>query len=245
VRLLANFSPFLLLFIKPQRDIKGVTPMKIFLDTAHVASIQKLAATGLIAGVTTNPTHLSNEDGSPLDVVKKICALLPHGAISVEVTEQKPEEVYRQAQKIAKIAPNVVVKIPCHLDYCELIHKLVQEGVKINITLVFTVLQGLMMAQLGVAYISPFVGRLDDNDVNGIQLVEDLRFVLDQYNLPTQLLAASLRSVRQVHEVAMAGADVATMKPEIFEQLLHHPLTDDGMELFESDWKKLEIKQFP
>lgn len=219
--------------------------MKIFLDTAHVASIQKLASTGLISGVTTNPTHLSKEGGSPVEVVRQICALLPHGAISVEVTEKNPADVYAQAHKIAKIAKNVVVKIPCHLDYCEVIHKLVQEGVAINITLVFTALQGLMMAQLGVTYISPFVGRLEDNDGNGIQLVQDLRFMLDQYNLPTQLLAASLRSVKQVHDVALAGADVATMKPEIFEQLLHHPLTQEGMALFDKDWKKLEIKQFP
>lgn len=219
--------------------------MKIFLDTAHIESIQKLAPTGLIAGVTTNPTHLSKEGGSPVDVVKKICALLPEGAISVEVTEKKPEDVYAQVQKISKLAKNVVVKIPCHIDYCEVIHQLVQEGVKINITLVFSALQGLMMAQLGVAYISPFIGRLDDADADGNQLVQDLRFMLDTYNLPTQLLAASLRSVRDVHNAALAGADVATMKPEIFEKLLHHPLTDAGMELFDKDWKKLGIKQFP
>lgn len=219
--------------------------MKIFLDTAHIESIQKLAPTGLIAGVTTNPTHLSKEGGVPAEVVKKICALLPQGAISVEVTEKDPAQVYKQAQKIAKISSNVVVKIPCCLEYCEVIHKLVQEGVKINITLVFSALQGLMMAQLGVAYVSPFVGRLEDSDVNGIQLLQDLRWMLDQYNLPTQLLAASLRSVRHVHEAAMAGADVATMKPEIFEQLLYHPLTEQGMVLFENDWKKLGIKQFP
>ena len=219
--------------------------MKIFLDTAHVASIQKLASTGLIAGVTTNPTHVSKEGGSPLDVIKQICALLPNGAISVEVTEKTPEAVYKQAQKISKIATNVVVKIPCHLEYCEVIHKLVQEGVKINVTLVFSALQGLMMAQLGVAYISPFVGRLNDADADGNQVVQDLRFMLDTYNLPTQLLAASLRSVRDVHNAALAGADIATMKPELFEQLLHHPLTDAGMELFDRDWKKLGITQFP
>ncbi len=142
--------------------------MKIFLDTAHVQSIKKLAQTGVIDGVTTNPSHLSKEGGDPVKVVNEICALLPEGEISVEVTEKKPEDVYKQAKKIASLADNVLVKVPCHLVYYPVIKRLVEEDVKLNITLVFSVVQGLMMGKLGVHYISPFIGRWDDIDVDAV-----------------------------------------------------------------------------
>jgi transaldolase len=220
--------------------------MKIFLDTASIKSIQKLLTTGLIDGVTTNPTHLSKEQGVPTEVVKQICTLLPNGEISVEVTEKDPESVYIQAKKIAALAKNIVVKIPCHPDYFEVIGRLVQESIPLNITLLFSTFQGLAMAKLGAKYVSPFVGRLDDIDVDGMQLVRDLRFVFDEYDyVATKVLAASIRSVQHVHEALLAGTDAITMSPEVFEKAINHPLTNAGMQKFDDDWQKLGIRQFP
>jgi transaldolase len=221
--------------------------MQIFLDSADKASIERALKTGLVSGLTTNPTLLSKiANGQNIDnMLKQICALMDPFDVSIEVTEQEPAAVYAQAKKIAQIAPNVVVKIPCAYKYLEVINKLVQEDIPVNITLVFTVMQGLLMAQLGVRYISPFVGRLDDIDSNGLELIEELRTVLDNYGLETQILAASMRHIRHVHQVALLGADIVTMPVELFEHLLDHPLSKLGMEKFESDWKKLGIGQFP
>ena len=219
--------------------------MKLFLDTAHLASIKKWADSGLIDGITTNPTHLSKETGLPSEIVKQICVVLPEGEISVEVTEKSPEAVYEQAKKIAALSENVIVKIPCYNGYIPLIKKLVDEGVGINITLVFSAMQALMLAKLGVLYVSPFIGRLDDIDSDGIQLIADIREMFETYDFETEILAASLRSVRQVHQVALLGAHVATIPVEIFEKLLLHPLTEKGMATFDADWQKLGVKHFP
>jgi transaldolase len=219
--------------------------MKLFLDTAHVASIEEARLTGLIDGVTTNPTHLSKEGNSPKEVIKAICTLLPEGDISVEVTHTEPEAVYEQAHAIAQIASNVIVKVPCYKTYYPIIRRLVNDDIPVNVTLVFSALQGLMMCKLGVRYISPFVGRLDDIDIDGIAVIHELRGLIDQYGFDTEILAASLRSVRHVHDVAMAGADVATVPMDVFKKMMEHPLTDRGMELFARDWKALGISQFP
>src|SRR6266478_2181856 len=169
--------------------------MKIFLDTANTESIQKWAHTGLIDGVTTNPTHLSKEGNNPTEQVLAICDILPSGVISVEVTETEPDNVYLQARKIASLSDNIAVKIPCHPNYYSVIKKLINEGILINITLVFSLAQGLMMAKLGAQYISPFVGRLDDINGNGIELIQHLRHMIDWYDFDTELLAASIRDV--------------------------------------------------
>ncbi len=219
--------------------------MKIFLDTASLDGIKKWASTGLIDGVTTNPTHLSKEGKNPRDQVLAICNLLPEGEISVEVTEIDPDAVYRQAKEIASLADNIVIKIPCHRDYYSVIAHLVEEEVPLNITLVFTLIQGLMMCKLGVLYISPFVGRWDDIDVDGIELLSELREMIDQYGYDTAILAASLRHVRHVHGAIEAGADVITVSVPVFEKMTEHLLTDQGMAIFDADWKKLGIKQFP
>ena len=219
--------------------------MKLFLDTAHLASIKKWADSGLIDGITTNPTHLSKETGLPSEIVKQICVVLPEGEISVEVTEKTSEAVYEQAKKIAALSENVIVKIPCYSGYIPIIKKLVDEGVGINITLVFSAMQALMLAKLGVMYVSPFIGRLDDIDSDGIQLIADIREMFETYDFETEILAASLRSVRQVHQVALLGAHVATIPVEIFEKLLLHPLTEKGMATFDADWQKLGVKHFP
>jgi len=219
--------------------------MKIFLDTANVATIAQWASSGLIDGVTTNPTHLSKENKAPRAVIEEIVALLPEGEISVEVTEQAPEAVYQQAQKIARIAENIVVKIPCASQYYSVINRLLDEGICINITLVFSVTQALMMAKLGVAMISPFLGRLDDIDAHGLQTIENIRAMLDTYEYETELLAASVRSVEDISKLMNIGVDSITLPIEVFEKSLDHPLTSKGMELFGSDWKKLGISQFP
>ncbi|OQA34796.1 MAG: Transaldolase [Candidatus Dependentiae bacterium ADurb.Bin331] len=219
--------------------------MKIFLDTADKLAIAQWAVTGLIDGVTTNPTHLAKEKKSPKELVQEICTLLPQGEISVEVTEKEPDKVYAQALKIAALHQNILVKIPCHKDYYGVIEKLVNDGIKINVTLVFTVVQALFMCKLGVVYISPFVGRWDDIDAHGGDVLFEIREMIDQYNFDTQLLAASLRSVQHVHQAILAGADAATLPIAVLEQCAAHVLTDRGIAQFDADWQKLDIKQFP
>lgn len=220
--------------------------MYIFLDTADCAWIRKWIDTGIIDGITTNPSHLAKEGGDPKKVVQEICALLPSKDVSIEVTETEPEKVYRQAREIAALADNVVVKIPCAIEYYAIIKRLIKEGIKINITLVFTVIQGMFMAKLGVHYISPFIGRWDDIDADGAALLYELRAMIDQYEFfDTKILAASIRSVRHLHQAIEAGADVATIPCSIFEKATQHILTDQGIALFEADWKKLGISKFP
>jgi transaldolase len=219
--------------------------MKIFLDTANIELIKKWAHTGLIDGVTTNPTHLSKENAHPTQQVLAICDLLPLGIISVEITETNPEDVYIQARKIAALSDNIAVKIPCHATYYSIIKKLVQEGISLNITLVFSLTQGLMMAKLGVDYISPFVGRLDDIGADGIELIRKLRHMLDWYGFETELLAASIRDTDHFEQALIARADITTVPATVLEQSITHQLTDKGMAQFLADWKKLNISQFP
>jgi len=219
--------------------------MKLFLDTADVKEIKKWAETGLIDGVTTNPTHLSKAKGNPRKTVLEICKLLPKGLISVEVTEKKPEAVYKQAKAIAKLSKNILVKVPCYRDYYPVIAKLAKERVKLNITLVFTLIQGLMMCKLGVDYISPFVGRWDDIDVDGVDVLYQLRHMIDEYGFDTGLLAASIRGVRHFNEAIVAGADAITVPIAVLEKSTDHLLTNRGIEKFDADWKKLKVSRFP
>lgn len=219
--------------------------MKIFLDTADVARIKKLMATGVIDGITTNPSNLSATKGNPKEIILEICTLFPTGQISVEVTEMDPEKVYAQAKNISALSNNIWVKIPCHERYYPIIKKLVEEEVKLNITLVFSVLQALMMCKLGVYYISPFIGRWEDLDVDGMQYIPEIRQIIDYYGFETKILAASIRTVQQMHDVLLAGVDAVTISPDIFEKTIAHHLTDQGIEKFAKDWAKLGIRQFP
>jgi len=220
--------------------------VKIFLDTANIESIKHWNNTGILDGVTTNPTLLKKEGGDVKNMIQEICKVMSHGDVSVEVTETEKDKVYKQAKEIASIANNVIVKIPCHKDYYAVIKKLVEEGIQLNITLVFTLLQSLFMCKLGVKYISPFIGRLDDIDSPGTELIDKLRIMVDEYNFTkTHILAASIRHVKHFHEVLMAGADVATVPVAVLEKSVQHPLTDIGIEKFMEDWKKLGVKQFP
>jgi transaldolase len=226
-------------------DCKGVS-MKIFLDTANVQEIKKWMATGIIDGVTTNPTHMRNAGSDPRKVIGEICGSLPYGVVSVEVTEVDPEAVYHQARNIARLAENIAVKIPCDLRYYQVIRRLVQEDIQLNITLVFTVGQGLAMCKLGVAYISPFVGRLEDAQSNaGIQLVQDLVRMKHAYAFKTSVLAASIRTVEQMIRVIQVGADCVTLPAGILSQALTHHLTVSGIEKFLQDWNALGIARFP
>ncbi len=219
--------------------------MKIFLDTADIQTIRQWSSTGIIDGVTTNPTHLSKAGGNPAALVKEICALLPEGEISVEITEHDPVAVYNQAKEIAAISENILVKIPCHLKYYEIINRLQQDGVPMNITLVFSLEQGLMMSKLAVDYISPFVGRLDDIEVNGVDLLYDLCQMRDEYDFDTGVLAASIRNLRHFHEAIEAGVDAITVPAALLEEVTQHKLTDQGIEKFNADWAKLGIRKFP
>ncbi len=215
--------------------------MKIFLDTANRDVIKKWLPTGLIDGVTTNPSLLSKEGASPKQVLLDICAMVP-GPVSIEVVEKDPEAVYRQAKEIAAFAKNVVVKIPCLQEYLPVMSKLVQEGVKINATLVFSDIQALLMAKIGVTYISPFVGRWDDIGEDGMEVVEDMIEIKRNYEFEAEILAASIRSVFHWRRAAYAGVDIVTLPPGVIEQGIKHPLTDRGVELFDNDWKKLGRK---
>jgi transaldolase len=219
--------------------------MKIFLDTADVKAIEQWVQTGIIDGVTTNPTHLSREGDDPVHAIQEICSLLPHGSISVEVTEVEPKAVYAQAKKIAELAPQIAVKIPCHIKYYAVIKELANAGVSLNITLVFSLMQGLAMCKFGVDYISPFIGRLEDINVSGINLLEELVRMRYAYGFDTEVLASSIRTIEQLHDVITVGADIATVPVAVLEKAVVHPLTDKGMQIFLDDWKKLGLAQFP
>jgi transaldolase len=215
--------------------------MKIFLDSADRQQIEKYLATGLIDGVTTNPSLLATQGQNSKEVLLDILRMVP-GDVSIEVVEKSPEAVYAQAHQIAKLGENAVVKIPFALEYLPTIAKLVEEEIKLNITLVFNALQGLMVAKLGVCYISPFIGRLDDIGSDGMVLIEDLVTLKQQYDFPTEILAASIRHVMHWERAALLGADVATVPPALIEAACHHPLTEAGIKKFDADWLKLGKK---
>lgn len=213
--------------------------MKLYLDTSDYNLIQELAKTGLVDGVTTNPTNLSKQGGSPRQNIEKIFEVLPEGIISVEVTEKEPEKVYAQARAIAKLKDTVLVKIPCHLTYYPIIKKLADEGIKLNITLVFSVAQVMWMAKLGAHTISPFVGRLEEIGQNGISFLSDVCALRNQYGFKSQILAASLRTGAHVEQAMLLGVDAITISPKLFQELAHHELTDKGIAQFEHDWRGL------
>ncbi|MFH1253874.1 MAG: transaldolase family protein [bacterium] len=215
--------------------------MKIFLDTANREQIKKWTETGLIDGVTTNPTLLSKEDSNTKKVLLDICSMV-NGPISIEVVEKNPDAVYKQAKEISNFAKNVVVKIPCMPEYFPTIHKLVCDGVKINVTLVFTEIQALLVAKLGATFISPFVGRWDDIGNDGVDFVENIVMIKQNYGFKSEILAASIRNVYQWQRLAYAGVDIITVPAEVIEKAIKHPLSTQGVEAFDKDWKKLNKK---
>ncbi len=219
--------------------------MHIFLDTVDSDALELWAKRGIVDGVTTNPSLVSHEKKDPTQLIKKIATIMKDKPVSVEVTEQDPDLVYKQALAIAALATNVVVKIPADIQYYSVIKRLVSEGILINVTLVFTLPQALMMCKLGVTYISPFIGRLEDIGSDGISLLYLLRSMIDQYGFSTKILAASLRDVDQFCKAIEAGADIATLPVSLLEKALRHPLTQSGMANFLADWQKQGVVRFP
>jgi len=212
--------------------------VKIFVDTADVAEIKALAATGLIDGVTTNPSLVAKAKGGFRDIIAEICATVA-GPVSAEVAATDLEGMLREGRALAKIAPNVAVKVPLTWDGLTACRTLAQEGTMVNVTLCFSANQALLAAKAGATFISPFIGRLDDTGADGMELIREIRTLYDNYpDLKTALLAASIRTVVHVKHAAMIGADAATMPPAVLRALIAHPLTDRGLELFLADWKK-------
>ena len=212
--------------------------MKLFLDTANRELIKKWIPTGLVDGVTTNPSLLTKEGSNTKAVLLDICKMVS-GDVSIEVVKKEPEDVYKQALEISKIAKNVVVKIPFKFEYLSVINKLVKENVKLNITLVFSVIQTTLVAKLGVKYISPFIGRWDDIDISGLEQLEKMILVKNKYNFKSEILAASIRNPIQMQKALFWGVDVITIPPNLLDKIMKHPLTIEGIEKFDSDWKKL------
>lgn len=214
--------------------------MKFFLDTADLSDIRWAAGNGLIDGVTTNPTLLAKVAGDldPTDILKEICSLV-EGPISAEVVAIQPDEMYREGKTLAKIADNIVVKIPMIEDGLSAVRRLSAEGIKVNVTLCFSAMQCLIAAKAGAAFVSPFLGRLDDVGHDGMEVVRETRVIFDNYDLEAGLLAASLRHPRHVVDAALLGADVATMPTAVLKKLLLHPLTDRGLDQFLNDWSKI------
>jgi transaldolase len=211
--------------------------MKFFADTADINDIRELAETGLLDGVTTNPSLIHKAGRDFLEVVKEICAIVP-GPVSAEVVALDHETMMKEAEILRKIADNVAVKVPLTLDGLKTCRKLTSDGTMVNVTLCFSANQALLAAKAGASFISPFVGRHDDVGFDGMQLISDIRLIYDNYDFGTEILVASVRHPVHVLESARLGADVATMPPAVIRALVKHPLTDKGIEGFLADWAK-------
>lgn len=213
--------------------------MKFFVDTANVDAIKEINELGLADGVTTNPTIISREGRDFETVVKEICSIVD-GPVSAEVTGTTSEEMIKEARKIATWAKNIVIKIPMTMEGMRAVNVLSKEGIKTNVTLVFSVSQGLMAIKTGATFISPFVGRLEDIGSDPFALIADLRDIIDFYGFDTQIIAASIRNKTHVEKVAKVGAHIATIPEGIFKKMSEHPLTTKGIETFTKDWEKFK-----
>jgi transaldolase len=211
--------------------------MKFFVDTADTADISELYETGLLDGVTTNPSLINKAGRDFIEVVREICGIVP-GPVSAEVVALDHKEMMREAEVLRKIADNIAIKVPLTLDGLKTCKALTSEGTMVNVTLCFTANQALLAAKAGATFISPFVGRHDDIGFDGMQIISDIRMIYDNYEYETQILVASIRHPIHVLESAKIGADVITAPPAVIRQLFKHPLTDKGIEGFLSDWAK-------
>ncbi len=209
--------------------------MKFFVDTAVVSEIAELNDYGLLDGVTTNPSLIAKSGRDFKEVIAEICALV-EGPVSAEVASMDYDGMVAEGEHLAKIAKNVVIKLPLTLPGLKACRYFTQKGIKTNVTLCFTANQALLAAKAGATYISPFLGRLDDINIDGMDLIRDIREIYDNYGFETQILAASIRSANHVKEAALAGADVATIPPNVIKGLANHVLTDKGLEQFAKDW---------
>ena len=211
--------------------------MKIFLDTANLAQITKLNQMGVVDGVTTNPTLVAKEPGEFEEIISAICKEVK-GDVSAEVVSTEFDGMVAEAKHLSTIAPNVVVKMPIIPAGLRATKAVSQMGIRVNMTLVFSANQGLLAAKAGASFISPFIGRLDDIGQRGMEVVEDLVKIRDNYKLKAEVLVGSIRHPQHVLEAAKVGADIATLPPEVLEKMIHHPLTDSGLKRFLDDWEK-------
>ena len=211
--------------------------MKFFVDTAITEEIRELNDLGLVDGVTTNPSLILKSGRDIIDVTKEICSLVD-GPVSAEVTANDFDGMMRQADILSKIAENICIKLPLTWEGLKACKALTTKGLKTNLTLCFSANQALLAAKAGATYVSPFIGRLDDIGLNGIDLIGEIRTIFDNYDFTTKILAASIRTVNHVKEAALIGADVATIPPSIMKILVKHPLTDKGLDIFLKDWAK-------
>lgn len=217
--------------------------MKIFLDTANFESIQKYLELGIVDGITTNPSLLFKENSDPIDAMKKIVKLVD-GPVSLEVVATDFEEIMDESLKLASYGNNVVVKIPMTADGLKAVNALTKKNIKTNVTLIFSANQALLASKAGASYVSPFIGRLDDIGHDGLSLISDIVQIFSGYDFSTQVLVASVRHPIHVIESAKLGADVVTLPPEILQKMIHHTLTDKGLDIFLNDWAKLK-RGFP
>lgn len=211
--------------------------MKFFVDTADVAAIAELNELGIIDGVTTNPSLILKSGRDITEVTREICAIVD-GPVSAEVVALNAPEMIEEGRKLAQIAPNITIKLPLTWEGLKACKTLSGEGHMINVTLCFSANQALLAAKAGASFISPFIGLLDDINLDGMELIQDIRTIYDNYDFTTEILAASIRSVNHVTEAARIGADVMTAPPEVIHKLAQHPLTDKGLDAFMKDWEK-------
>ena len=211
--------------------------MKFFVDTADVSEIRELNDLGLLDGVTTNPSLIMKSGRDIMEVTKEMCSIVD-GPVSAEVTAMDYDGMMKEAAVLAKIADNICIKLPLTLEGLKACKALTSDGHKTNVTLCFSANQALLAAKAGATYISPFIGRLDDIHLNGMELIGEIRTIYDNYDFATEILAASIRTVNHVKEAALIGADVATIPPSTLKALVKHPLTDKGLEAFMADWAK-------
>ncbi len=211
--------------------------MKIFLDSANIDEIKTLSETGLIDGVTTNPSLIAKSGMNFIDAIEKICSII-NGPVSAEVTGVDQTTMVKEGQKLSKIAPNVVIKVPLTMEGLKACKTLSDEKINVNVTLCFNAAQAILAAKAGATYISPFIGRLDDIGADGMNLISEIVEIYNIYNFKTEVLAASIRGVQDVVDSAKFGADIATIPTNILRSMYLHPLTDKGLDAFLSDWAK-------
>ncbi len=215
--------------------------MKFFVDTAEIDAIAELHDLGMVDGVTTNPSLIAKSGRDILEVTKEICDLVS-GPVSAEVVALKADDMIAEGRKLAEIAENIAVKVPLTWDGLKACNVLTNEGKMVNVTLCFSANQALLAAKAGATFISPFIGRLDDLNTDGLELIADIREIYDNYGYETQILAASIRSANHMSDCAKIGADVATAPPEVIKKMANHVLTDQGLEAFLKDAEKANIK---
>ena len=211
--------------------------MQLFLDTTDTAVLRELAPTGLVDGVTTNPSLIMKSGRPMLEVIAEICEIV-EGPVSAEVAAVTASAMIEEGKRLAGVAPNVVVKAPLTPEGLIATRELAQQGIQVNVTLCFSAVQAMLAAKAGAAYISPFVGRLDDQGVDGMELIAEIRAIYDNYAFDTEILAASIRTPEHVRRAAIIGADCATIPRAVFRELFKHPLTEKGLEQFLGDWAK-------